>query len=148
MAAWLIIEKDKLPLNVDLSLRYALVHDLVEVYAGDSFALDPVQVAAKADKEAAAIQSLENNPLTSDLAKSIQEYESLANEEAKFIYSLDKLMPAFGVLYGNGSIWKDHRMSQPDWEDKFRAKIETSQYTQPYLQFVIDEQKRHPELFV
>lgn len=147
MAAWLIIEKDNLPLNVDLALRYALVHDLVEVYAGDSFALDPAQVANKAEKETAAMKRLESNSLTSNLAASIQEYESLANEEAKFIYSLDKLMPAFGVLYGRESIWKDHSISQSDWEDKFRAKIEASQYAEPYLQFVIDEQKKHPELF-
>lgn len=147
IAAWLIIEKDQLPLNVDLALRYALVHDLVEVYAGDSFALDPAQVATKAEREAAALQRLENDSLTSNLAKSIKEYESLANEEAKFIYSLDKLMPTFGILYGKGSIWKDHHMTQQDWEDKFRAKIETSQHTKSYLQFVIDEQKKHPELF-
>jgi putative hydrolase of HD superfamily len=123
------------------------VHDLVEVYAGDSFALDPVQVATKAEKETAAMKRLESDLLTNNFAVSIQEYESLANEEAKFIYSLDKLMPAFGVLYGGESIWKDHNMSQPDWESKFRAKIETSQYTAPYLKFVIDEQKKHPELF-
>lgn len=147
MVAWIIIEKDKLPLDVNLCLRYALVHDLVEVYAGDSFALDPKQVAAKVEKELSAFKLIKADDLTSSLAEYIQQYESMANEEAKFIYSLDKLMPAFGVLYGSDLIWKNHDMSQLDWEEKFKAKIEASKFTRPYLEFVISEQKARPELF-
>lgn len=147
LAAWLIIEKDQLPLDINLCLKYALVHDLVEVYAGDSFALDPLQVAKKEEKELSALKIIENDSLTSELAGYIKEYASLTNEEAKFIYSLDKLMPAFGILYGKESVWKTHDMSQPDWEEKFKAKIEVSEFTKPYLDFVITEQKAHTELF-
>lgn len=148
LAAWLIIEKDNLPLDLNLSLKYALVHDLVEVYAGDSFALDPKQVAKKAEKEQDALQLIAADPITMNLVSYIEDYEGLKNEEAKFIYSLDKLMPAFGVLYGKELIWKNHGMNQSDWEDKFRVKIEVSKFTKPYLDFVISEQKAHPELFV
>lgn len=148
LAAWLIIEKDKLPLDLNLCLKYALVHDLVEVYAGDSFALDPKQVANKAEKEREAIRLIGADPLTTDFASYIQEYENLVNEEAKFIYSLDKLMPAFGILYGKELIWKNHKMTQEDWEDTFKTKIEVSEFTKPYLDFVVTEQRKHPELFI
>jgi putative hydrolase of HD superfamily len=147
MAAWVIIEKDKLPLDLDKVLKRALVHDLPEVYAGDAFALDPAQVATKVEKETAALEILSNNELTSELAIVIKEYEALDDEESKFVYSLDKLMAALGVLYGQSSIWKDNGMTQQMWEEKFRAKIELSQYTKPYLDFVIKKQKESPHLF-
>jgi hypothetical protein len=57
-------------------------------------------------------------------------------------------MPAFGILFGKASIWKDHQMTQQDWENKFVSKIEVSRYTKPYLEFVIKSQKNFPELFV
>ena len=37
MVAWFLIEQDNLKLNRELCLMYAMVHDLVEVYAGDTF---------------------------------------------------------------------------------------------------------------
>lgn len=147
LAAWLIIEKDKLPLQIDLCVKYALVHDLVEVYAGDSFALDPAQVAQKADKELSALHKLESDQLTRGLAGYIKDYESMASEEAKFIYSLDKLLPAFGILYGGELIWKNNLLSPKDWADKFADKIKLSKYTAKYLDFVLTEQKKRPELF-
>lgn len=147
MAAWIIITKDNLPLDINRILRYALVHDLVELYAGDSFALDSTRTATKADREAAAMKQLEAGELTHELADDIRAYEELADEEAKFVYALDKLMPAFGILYGRASTWKDHSLTPSEWEAKFRTKIETSQYAIPYLEFVIEEQKNHPELF-
>lgn len=147
MAAWLLIIRDKLPLEINKVLRYALVHDLVELYAGDSFALDNAQAATKADREAAAMEQLEADELTHGLANDIHAYEALADEEARFVYALDKLMPAFGILFGNATIWKDNSLTQAQWEAKFRGKIEASQYAKPYLEFVVNQQKNHAELF-
>ena len=148
VAAWILITKDKLPLDLNKVLRYALVHDLVELHAGDTFALDNHQTATKADREAAAMKQLEADELTRCLSDDIHAYEALADEEAKFVYALDKLMPAFGILYGNATIWKDNSLTQDQWEAKFRTKIETSQYAKRYLEFVVEQQKKHPELLV
>lgn len=147
MTAWLIIEKDKLPLDLGLCIKYALIHDLVEVYAGDTFALDSDQVATKVEREHAALKTLRIDALTKDLALLIEDYERGASEEAKFIYSLDKLMPVFGILYGKDLVWKRYGLTQADWETMFKQKVEISKFTKPYLDFVIAEQKAHPELF-
>ena len=37
MLSWYIISTNNLDLNLDLILKYSLVHDLVEVYAGDTY---------------------------------------------------------------------------------------------------------------
>lgn len=145
ITAWVIIEKDKLPLDLNKVLRYALVHDLVEVYAGDSFALDANLTATKEAREQEALAKLRSDYVTKELAVSIDEYEGLS-EEAKFVYALDKLMPALGILYGKNTIWKDNNITPADWDKKFRDKVAVSKYAMPYFELVLEEQKANPAL--
>ncbi|MDZ7786060.1 MAG: HD domain-containing protein [Candidatus Saccharibacteria bacterium] len=146
MAAWLIISKDNLPLDLSLVIKYALIHDLVEVYAGDAFPLDDKQVAEKSNKEHQALLKLKNDELTSNFAELIEQYEKMADEESKFIYGLDKLMPAFTLIHGDIALWKKYNLTQKGWENKFRSKIEQSQYLKPYLDQFIELQKTNPHL--
>ncbi len=146
LAAWLIIVQDKLPLDLDLTIKYALIHDLVEMYAGDTFALDEQQVAEKLNKEQAALLRLKNSELTADFAVLIERYEKLTDEESRFIYGLDKLMPAFTLTHGNVPLWKKHEISQQAWEQKFRAKVERSKHLKPYLDHLLKLQKANSHL--
>lgn len=146
MAAWVIICQDSLPLNLDLVIKYALVHDFVEVYAGDAFALDDYQVAKKPHKEHLAFMKLQDDKLTEEFAKLIERYERMDDEESKFIYGLDKLMPAFTLIHGNVPLWRKYDLTQQAWEDKFRPKIESSKYLKPYLEQFLQLQKANPRL--
>ena len=51
MLAWYIADSNKLTLNKDLLLKYALIHDLVEVYAGDTFLYSKNQYDHDSKKE-------------------------------------------------------------------------------------------------
>src|SRR3989344_3438809 len=51
MVAWFLIEQDKLKLNKELCLMYALAHDLVEIYAGDTYVFDQASSILKHKKE-------------------------------------------------------------------------------------------------
>ena len=146
MAAWLIIAEDELPLDVDLVIKYALVHDLVEVYAGDTFALDDEQIQVKAAKEHAALQRLKGNKLTADIAGLIEQYESLDDEESRFVYALDKLMAAFTIVHGKLPIWQEHGITQGIWQERFQAKILKSPYLKPYLEEFFKLLKENPGL--
>jgi len=146
MAAWLIVSKDDLPLDLNLVIKYALVHDLVEVYAGDAFPLDDKQVSEKPNKEHLALLKLKRDDLTVDLAELIEQYEQMNDEESKFIYGLDKLMPAFTLIHGNIPLWKKYNITQVGWEQKFRSKVEGSQYLKPYLDQFLELQKANPQL--
>ncbi len=147
MAAWFLIDTFKLPLDLGKVLRYALVHDWPEIYAGDAFALDPKQVALKDEKEARAREILAGQPITSGFSAVIEEYEKLDNDESCFVYGLDKLMAALTVLQDESSVWRDNGLTQKGWEQKFRAKIERSPYLTPWLEYVIQEQMKKPYLF-
>lgn len=147
MAAWIIITKDRLPLDSNKAVRYALVHDLVELYAGDSDALNPDHVATKAEREAAAHQKLAKNELLAGLLPAIHAYEAREDEEAQFVYALDKILPGLGIILGNEPTWIEHGTTQAAWEATFAAKAGSSPYTRPYLATLIAAQKARPELF-
>ena len=146
MAVWLIVAQDGFPLDTDLVIKYALVHDLVEVYAGDAFALDAEQMRTKAAKEHAALQRLKNNKLTVGIAGLIEQYESLDDEESKFVYSLDKLMAAFTIVHSQSPIWQEHGITQKLWQERFQSKIQTSPYLQPYLEVLLQLFEDNPAI--
>ena len=137
MAAWLIVDQDELPLDTDLVIKYALVHDLVEVYAGDASALDAEQMRTKAAKEHAALQRLKAQKLTAGIAKVIEQYESLDDEESRFVYSLDKLMATFTLIYNQSPIWQEYGITQRLWQERFQSKIQKSPHLQPYLEALL-----------
>jgi putative hydrolase of HD superfamily len=85
-------------LDVGLVAQYALVHDLVEAYAGDTNTLRPLDSVAKADKrrrEQAARERItaEFAAVLPWLPQRIGEYETHHSPEARYVWALDKLMP-------------------------------------------------------
>lgn len=88
--------------------QYALVHDLVEVYAGDVNTIDfhTVDQAAKTKAEEEAVQKIKTKfgahfPW---LHETIETYEKLADPEARFVKTLDKAMPAVTHQYSNNML--------------------------------------------
>lgn len=83
-------------LDLGLVSQYALVHDLVEVYAGDTPVWAPAaELAAKPAREAWALARIRRRfgglfPWVSD---TIAAYERLDEAESCFVYALDKILP-------------------------------------------------------
>ncbi|HSX02001.1 MAG TPA: HD domain-containing protein [Candidatus Saccharimonadia bacterium] len=76
--------------------QYALVHDLVEVYAGDTSIWDAVEKhASKAEREAKALTTIEQRFGASFpwVSQTIHAYERLDEPESCFVYALDKIIP-------------------------------------------------------
>lgn len=93
-------------LDQGLVAQYALVHDLVEVYAGDTVTMhqDRVDFAAKAQREAAALEKLRQQfgQTFPGFIKLIDDYEDLADLESQFVKTLDKSMPAITHIFNGG----------------------------------------------
>lgn len=94
-------------LDSGLVLKFALVHDLVETYAGDTSTLqiDEVGRQAKARREAAALQRIEAEFGNSfpEMVELIHAYERLDTPEARFVKMLDKLMPTLSHILNQGT---------------------------------------------
>jgi putative hydrolase of HD superfamily len=109
MLAWYINDTHSLGLDASKLMKYALAHDLVEVYAGDTFFYQTTDQALseKHEKEAAAARRLQQElPEFVQLHEMIEQYEKREDIESKFIYALDKVEPVLSIYLDDGRTWK------------------------------------------
>ena len=81
--------------------QYALVHDLVEVYAGDtSVYADAARRASKEAREQSAFERLsrENRHRFPWLVQQMSDYRAHVDPESRYVYAMDKLLPHVLVL--------------------------------------------------
>ncbi|HVQ44564.1 MAG TPA: HD domain-containing protein [Candidatus Saccharimonadia bacterium] len=108
MMGWYLNISGRLGYNTDSLVRYALIHDLAEAYAGDVSALDAAGRVGKREREAAALERIDAEfPLAEEIIAAVHRYETLADDEARFIYALDKLMPMVMVYLADGRTWRE-----------------------------------------
>lgn len=92
-------------IDVGKAVRLAVVHDVVEVYAGDtSIWADSKQLASKTDREAQAFKAIQAafGKQFPELVKLIEEYEARQTDEALFVWALDKFV-SFLTVEPNGA---------------------------------------------
>ena len=105
------------PVDRDHVIRMVLIHDLVEVYAGDTYAYDEAGKAGQQDREREAAEKLFSMlpPDQYDEFMGLwEEFESLATPESRFAKSLDRFQPALLNDASGGISWQEHgvRVSQ------------------------------------
>lgn len=125
LALWIILLKDHFSSSLDYAkmLELALTHDLVEIYAGDTFAYDQKAIESKKERESIAAQKL-----FSQLPKNLQKrFHSLNDEfikqesfEAKHVSALDILTPKILNILTNFKTWKEEDVPY----DKVKAKVD------------------------
>lgn len=105
--AWYMLTTHEHTLDLGLVLRYALVHDLVEVYAGDTVVYDEEHKKSKVEREQKALEQIRREfPEASELTDLIDAYETRNDRESRFVYALDKLMPAVNNYLSGGVLWR------------------------------------------
>jgi len=128
LLAWYIVSSQKLDLDLEKVLSYALAHDLIEAYSGDTYAFDTESQKTKAAREAAALARIESEfPEFEELTETIHAYEAREDKESKFVYALDKLIdPLNAGMETEQSIWKDLNVSYDQFYAYKDAKISNS----------------------
>jgi 5'-deoxynucleotidase YfbR-like HD superfamily hydrolase len=99
-------------LNIGKVCQYAIVHDLVEVYADDTsnFAEDDKR-ASKDQREKLALQRIaEEYDHFPWIVDTIKEYESKESNEAKFVYALDKYLPVYFDYLDRSRLFRERKM--------------------------------------
>lgn len=115
MLAWYVIDVTGLPLDLSRVIRYTLIHDLVEVYAGDTYILDTEAAKTKHEREEEAQRRIEKEfPEFEALHKTIHAYEAQGDEESRFVKALDKVEPVLSNYLQNGRGWKEMKVNF-DW---------------------------------
>ena len=101
-------EKD---LDLLRAVKMVLIHDLVEIDAGDTYVYDETAAATQADRERKAADRI-FNVLPPDQAASIRalwdEFEARQTPEARYAAALDRLQPFLHNYYTRGKAWLEH----------------------------------------
>lgn len=134
LLAWYICSSEKLDLDIEKVLQYALAHDIVESYSGDTPVFDVEGQKTKAAREADALVRIENEfPEFPHLTQTIHEYERRDTPESVFVYALDKLIdPLDASMETTQSIWKDNNMTYEQLRAYKDQKIALSPVIQKY----------------
>lgn len=149
MVAWFLIEQDKLKLNKEKCFMYALAHDLVEIYAGDTFAFDKKHNLSKQKREKEALKKIEKRfPSFKTLIKIIENFENMEDAESKFVYALDKIVPPIQIYLENGKMWHDKNISFEKLSENKNERIPISKDVNKYWQeLLVELTKNKKKLF-
>lgn len=136
-------------LNKDKILKLALVHDLVEIYAGDTYAFAPKEVLAnKKKREHEAYLKLKGEwPDFTDMLGHIDEYETLVTSESKFVYALDKIMPIMLIFINEGYTWQTEELTLEMLHANKQGKIDVSPEIETYYKQLYHLLKKNEHLF-
>ncbi len=99
------------PLDVLRVLKMLIIHDLVEIDAGDTFAYDTARMADQHAREARAadrIFGLLPPDQTKELRDLWEEFEARKTHEAKFAAAVDRFQPMLLNCLTEGAAWKNH----------------------------------------
>ncbi len=142
IVAWYLISTQGLKLDLSLALRYALVHDLVEVYAGDTPAIqkgyEEVQRTKHEREEKAALRLRKEFGEFPEMHALIDAYELRPDEESKFIYALDKIIPVMNIYLDEGHSWKIHNISLDDIIENKKNKVLVSEEVKKYFDKIVE----------
>lgn len=105
----LLAEYANEPIDVGHAMRLVVIHDLVEIYAGDSPVFDPAAVVGQQEREEAAADRL-FTLLPVDQATWIRglwdEFEAGQTPEARFCKAMDRLEPMLLNWVNGGGTWQ------------------------------------------
>jgi len=130
--------------GMDLSriVNMLLVHDLVEIDAGDLLCYHTDQVPAQKEKERKAAERIFN--LLPDgrgelLRQLWQEFEAFETPEARFANAVDRLQPLLQAMRTEGQTWRQHRIRKDQVIERMRPIRAALPYLWEYVLEMIED---------
>jgi len=116
LALCAVVLAEHAPGEMDLSrvLKMVLVHDVVEIDAGDAFCYDADANVGKEERERRAAErifGLLPAEQANELRELWEEFEAGASADARFAVALDRLQPLLLNFAGEGGSWRQHRVT-------------------------------------
>lgn len=138
-----IVLSEYAPPETDIfrAIKMLLIHDLVEIDAGDTFCYDTQGNISKSEREIAAanrIFGLLPYDLQSELRQLWQEFETQNTATAKFATALDRMQPFIHNGETQGGTWKIHGITRNQVIKRMAPIAEGTPELWQYIQQKID----------
>ena len=111
IAAMLLAEHSNEPVDVTKVMKMVLVHDVVEIDAGDTYCYDTEGCKTKRERELKAAERIFGilpDDQCSEYRSLWDEFEENKTPEAKFANAMDRIQPMMLNWYRKGISWKEH----------------------------------------
>jgi putative hydrolase of HD superfamily len=103
----------KEPVDLLRVIKMLLLHDIVEIDAGDTFFFDPSRAPQQSEAEEAAAErifGLLPEAQRTEFRSLWMEFEAGVSPEAKYAKAIDRIEPVFQNLSNGGGTWKEHQV--------------------------------------
>lgn len=111
--AFLLQEYANEPVDITKVMMMCLIHDVVEIDAGDTYAYDTEGLKTQKAREDAAkkrLYSLLPADQKEQLQSIFEEFEENETPEARFAHSMDNFQPLLLNHSNNGGDWREHQV--------------------------------------
>ena len=114
MMIYLLKEYANAEFDLAKTMMMALIHDIVEIDAGDTYAYDAENLKTQKAREDAAkerIFSLLPSEQKEEMMALFDEFEAYESAESKFAHAMDNLQPLLLNNSNGGADWREHQVT-------------------------------------
>lgn len=140
LVCWSANHQYRLHLDDEKIIKYAMLHDLVEVYSGDVDAHgDKDKISLKKESEKIALEKLKAEfPDFPELFEVIENYENRKDLESQLVYILDKFVPDINIRNARDNYYKVRKVDLDKWKEWLVNKINYDNIPKE-LKLLVDE---------
>ena len=142
MMIYLLREYANEPVDLAKTMMMALIHDIVEIDAGDTYAYDDAGLATQQERERLAanrIFGLLPDDQRDELRALFEEFEALETPEARFAKSMDNFQPLLLNNINDGGDWRAHKVCRSQIMKRHQKTRLGSKDIADYAEKLIDE---------
>ena len=136
--AYLLREYSNETVDIAKVMLMCLIHDIVEIDAGDTYAYDAENLKTQKAREDAAkerIFSILPDDQRAELTALFDEFEAYETAESKFAHAMDNLQPLMLNDSNGGADWREHKVSA---EQVYSRQIKTRLGSEKLFEVVDD----------
>jgi putative hydrolase of HD superfamily len=141
LMAFILSEHANEEINILKVIKMVIIHDLVEIDAGDTYAYDEKGNEGKYEREKIAATRI-FNILPKDQANELinlwEEFEKKETIESKYAAALDRVQPIILNYISDGKAWIDHGIHKNQVIKRNMHTEEGSKMIWEYIQHIID----------
>ena len=127
------------------AMMMALIHDIVEIDAGDTFAYDEAAVSTQAEREAKAAERIFGilpADQKAELKALFEEFEACETPEARIARVMDNLQPMMLNDSNGGKDWAEKQVTKSQIYKRCRNTPAGSETLWDYIKDMVDENIR------
>ena len=140
--AFILAEHSNKPVDVAKVMKMVLIHDVVEIDAGDTYCYDSEGYKTKADREERAAQRIfgllpEDQKV--EMYRLWREFEDSVTDDARFAAVLDRIQPLLLNYTKSGISWKEHDVFKEQVISRNKAYFDVSDDIAELIISIIDD---------